>query len=512
MSKPSFDLSLYLVTDQSLLPKGKDLAEVLEAAIEGGVTLVQLREKTLDTRSFVETAQRILKICRAANVPLLINDRLDVALAIDADGVHLGQSDMPAATARKLLGPNKIVGVTVETIDQALLAVKDGADYLGTAAIFATNTKKHPDSFKPLDFEGVREILTAVAHVRIPVTTIGGINLQNVEDVLSKTVLTDGSGYRLQGVAVVSAIIAQSDPKAASAALLAKIRPLTTSSPSKSLSGADAAASILVEQVADAFNLLRAKKPLIHNITNYVVMNDTANVILQTGGLPVMAHSNEEVADITAVSQALVINIGTLSPQWIDGMKIAGKKANEVAIPIVLDPVGAGFTPFRKKTCMELIHELDITIIKGNAGEIGAIAGMEGLEMRGVESVGTMEDPEQAVRALAHDLKLCVAMSGAVDVISDGTRTVSIKNGNEWLGTLTGTGCSTTAMIACFAGVVKDPLVAAVGGLLCMGIAAEVAVKQNANGPGSFKVALHDSIFRLTDEVIREKARLTVTN
>ncbi|KAI9014696.1 TMP-TENI-domain-containing protein [Gaertneriomyces semiglobifer] len=514
----AFDLSLYLVTDQRLLPAGVDLVTAVAAAIDGGVTLVQLREKSLDTKTFVATAQQILLVCRARNVPLLINDRLDVAIAVGADGVHIGQGDMPLSTARAMLGPDKIIGITVETVQQALDAVAGGADYIGTAAIFPTGTKPHAADFDFLGFEGVQRILRAVRKFHIPVCTIGGINLGNVDDVFTKTIVAgdhEGQETRLSGVAVVSAIIAQDDVKAAAAALAGRIGVYTRSGHSGSAVARTPLTSDanrhVVEQVAAAFVRLKERKPLIHNITNYVVMNDTANTILQLGGLPVMAHSVDEVADITAVSQALVLNIGTLSSQWVDGMMVAGKKANEVSIPVVLDPVGAGATPFRKSTCVSLIQDLQISIIKGNAGEIAAIAGLEGVKMRGVESVGDLNNPAEVTQSLAAKVKSCIAMSGPIDYISDGKRTVCIRNGNEWLGKLTGTGCSTTSLIACFAAVEEDPLIAAIGGLVCMGLAAEhAAACHTVNGPGTFKVALHDALYNLTAEKIRFGARLAV--
>ncbi|TPX65814.1 hypothetical protein SpCBS45565_g04855 [Spizellomyces sp. 'palustris'] len=520
---PPFDLSLYLVTDQSLLPEGHDLVDTVRAAIEGGVTLVQLREKTLNTKSFVAIARRILQICRASNVPLLINDRIDVALAVDADGVHIGQDDMPLPIVRQLIGPSKIVGVTVETAEQAVRAVADGADYVGTAAIFPTGTKKHPASFKPLGIAGVQDLMRAVRKYHIPMTTIGGVGINNVEDILKNTVLPagpEGPEYRLAGVAVVSAIIGQIDARAASAQLAAKIRScgLTRSITVPryiSFTHRSSEAQVLVESVVSAFNRLRERKPLIHNITNYgkdLLGAWSLEGLEKThmGGLPVMAHSVEEVADITAVSQALVINIGTLSSQWVEGMQIAGKKANEVSVPIIMDPVGAGATPYRKKACMDLIHALDIHIIKGNAGEVGAIAGLEGVEMRGVESIGKLSNPGEVAKSLARKVGTCVTISGPVDYVSDGKDTVLVKNGNEWLGTMTGTGCSTTTLVACFAAVEGDPLVAAVGGLICMGLAAELAAKEEISGPGSFKVALHDAIFNLDEETIRQGAQIEI--
>lgn len=181
-----------------------------------------------------------------------------------------------------------------------------------------------------------------------------------------------------------------------------------------------------------------------------------------------------------------------------------------MGIPIILDPVGAGATPYRRQTCLDLIHHLKISVIKGNAGEIGAIAGLEGVEMRGVESVGSLANPGEVARSLAKRIGSCVAMSGEVDYISDGTSTVEVRNGNEWLGTLTGTGCSTTTLIACFAAVEPDPLVASVGGLVAMGLAAELAAKTGISGPGSFKVALHDAIFNLNADTLKEAAKVKI--
>ncbi|KAI9091168.1 thiamine-phosphate pyrophosphorylase [Phlyctochytrium arcticum] len=222
----TIDLSLYLVTDSGLLPEGRDLVDTVAEAIAGGVTLVQLREKKLGTRSFLALAQRLLKVCRAAGVPLLINDRIDIALAVDADGVHIGQDDMPLATARKLLGQDKIIGITVETAEQAKTAIANGADYLGSAAIFPTGTKQHPAGFKPLGVDGVRSLMESVQEHNLPMCTIGGIGFSNVEEILEGAVVRGGPGgrvYSLQGVAVVSAIIANDNPRAEAAALAAKI-------------------------------------------------------------------------------------------------------------------------------------------------------------------------------------------------------------------------------------------------------------------------------------------------
>lgn len=259
-------------------------------------------------------------------------------------------------------------------------------------------------------------------------------------------------------------------------------------------------------QVAEALARIRAEKPLIHHITNLVVMNDTANVTLHVGALPVMAHAAEEVAEMTSLAGALVLNPGTLTPSWVESMLIAGRRANELGIPIVLDPVGAGATQLRTQTSLRLLEELQIAIVRGNSGEIGALSGAGGL-VKGVESVEGVSDPIRVARALARERRTVVAITGKRDVISDGQRVLGVDNGHEWLKTNTGTGCMATTVIAAFAAVERDYLVAAAGGLACFGLAAELAAKE-ARGPASFKVALFDQLYNLTPEELGAGARV----
>ncbi|RKO93833.1 Hydroxyethylthiazole kinase family-domain-containing protein [Blyttiomyces helicus] len=541
MDKSIIDYTLYLVTDQTLLPPSRTLAETVAAAIKGGVTLVQLREKTKSTRAFIAEAQALKLICASSTprTPFLINDRVDVALAVDADGVHVGQDDMPVRDVRRLLGPDKIVGVTVETVEQAHEAIAGGADYLGTAAVFPTATKKHAPGFAPLGVAGVREIVQAVAG-RVPVVTIGGIGAGNAREVMHGGLWEEGR-RGLAGVAVVSAIIAQVDPEAAAKELVEQVRPWVRSvalplsqAPSlarvvreKSLqpirSSMDAASLALVDDVAAAFTKLKATKPLVHNITNFVVMNDTANALVSIGASPVMSHSIEEVRDIVKISNALVINIGTLSPSWIASMHAAGNKAKELSIPVVLDPVGAGATPFRLQTCLSLIAALKPRVVKGNAGEISAIAkalgltdtdtGSQAVESRGVDSVGSLADPGTLAALLALKTNSVVAISGAIDVVSDGTRVARVENGNAWLGTLSGTGCTATALAGAFLASAQDPFVAAVAALVALGVAAELAAGDDGGvvrGPGTFKARLLDEIYGLDVGKISAMARLSV--
>lgn len=204
--KPQFDLTLYLVTDPKL--SGGDLPGKVETAIQGGVTLVQLREKTADSRQFLETALRVREVTDRYGIPLIINDRIDIALACNAAGVHLGQQDIPCKIAREILGPDKLIGVTAKTVEQAIQAERDGADYLGCGALFPSGAK--PEA-QPMTLSTLSEIL---ASVHIPVTAIGGINAENVH-------LPVEAGAN--GVAVVSAILGQPDVSAAARKLREKI-------------------------------------------------------------------------------------------------------------------------------------------------------------------------------------------------------------------------------------------------------------------------------------------------
>jgi hydroxyethylthiazole kinase len=259
-------------------------------------------------------------------------------------------------------------------------------------------------------------------------------------------------------------------------------------------------------RVAEAMGRVRAEKPLIHHITNLVVMNDTANVTLHVGALPVMAHAAEEVAEMVSKAGALLLNTGTLTPAGVESMLIAGRQANELQIPIVLDPVGAGATELRTQTNMHLLHELRIAIVRGNAGEIGVLSGSGGV-VKGVESIEGVPDPVAVAQRMARERKTVIAISGKRDVISDGERVLGVDNGHQWLTTITGTGCMATTVIAAFAAVERDYLVAAAGGLACFGLAAELAAEK-ANGPASFKVALFDQLYHLAPQQVAQGVRI----
>src|SRR6266542_3209881 len=252
---------------------------------------------------------------------------------------------------------------------------------------------------------------------------------------------------------------------------------------------------------------LRERKPLIHQITNYVVMNETANVTLAIGALPVMAHAIEEVEEMASVAGALVLNIGTLSRHWIDAMLLAGKAANAAGAPVVLDPVGVGATTFRTETAKRILDEVRVAIVRGNAAEVAALAGLEA-EIRGVEAIGAEGSGATIARAAANAFGVVASVTGPVDHVSDGTRTLAVANGDSLLATITGSGCMSSTLTGCFVAVRTDaPVDAAAFALAAFGVAAEDAAR-GAGGPGTFHARLYDTLYALTPESLDERANI----
>jgi hydroxyethylthiazole kinase len=257
----------------------------------------------------------------------------------------------------------------------------------------------------------------------------------------------------------------------------------------------------------DSLRRLREAKPLVHQITNYVVMNETANATLALGALPVMAHAREEVEEMAALAGALVLNIGTLSPPWVEAMLLAGTSANAQGVPVVLDPVGAGATAYRTETAKRILDEVDVAVLRGNAGEVATLVGVEA-EMRGVESIGAGADAADLAREAGRTLGLVASVTGPVDHVSDGERVVAVANGDPLLASVTGTGCISSALTGCFLAVNRErPLEAAAEALVALGVAGEDAAR-DAKGPGSFHVALYDALAALDPSTLDGRARV----
>jgi hydroxyethylthiazole kinase len=259
-------------------------------------------------------------------------------------------------------------------------------------------------------------------------------------------------------------------------------------------------------QLSDLFARVRKNHPLVHHITNYVTVNDCANITICAGGAPIMADAIEEVAEMTGIVGALVLNIGTLNHVQIESMIAAGRKANELNIPIILDPVGAGATNFRTETARHLLDELEITILKGNAGEIGVLAGADG-KVRGVDSAGLSGDPVAIAKAFATRSGLTVVVSGATDIVTDGRRVLLVENGHKMMGGISGTGCMAASVTGAFAAESGDTVLAAAAALAAFGIAGERAAAV-ARGPYSFKVALFDELAGLMPADLKAYAKI----
>jgi len=255
----------------------------------------------------------------------------------------------------------------------------------------------------------------------------------------------------------------------------------------------------------ESLRALRERKPLIHQITNYVVMNETANATLALGALPVMAHATEEVEEMAAAAGALVLNIGTLSKHWIAAMLLAGKAANAAGAPVVLDPVGAGATRLRTETAQRILAEVDVAVVRGNAAEVATLAGRTA-EIRGVESMEA--GGAELAQAAGSELGCVVSVTGPVDHVSDGVRTLAVSNGDALLATVSGTGCMSTAVTGSFLAVRADaPLEGAAEALVAFGVAGEDAAGE-AKGPGTFHTALYDALYGLRPDTLDARAKV----
>jgi len=259
---------------------------------------------------------------------------------------------------------------------------------------------------------------------------------------------------------------------------------------------------------------VRAQRPLVHSITNLVVMNLNANALLAVGASPVMAHAHEEVADMAAIAQALVLNIGTLEPYWINSMCRALEVASARGIPCVLDPVGAGATSYRNESILRLLQQAMPTVIRGNASEIMSVAG-SAASTRGVDSGAAVADALQSARDLAQRTGGVVCVSGPVDHVQDAAgRQASLSNGHEWMTRITGVGCSATALIGAFCAVQPDAWRATVSAMAYLGVVGEVAAQQvqaRGQGVGSMQMVMLDLLQLLDATTFERHLKMQVT-
>lgn len=252
---------------------------------------------------------------------------------------------------------------------------------------------------------------------------------------------------------------------------------------------------------------VRAASPLVQNITNYVVMNSTANALLAAGASPAMVHAVEEVEEFVTISRALVINIGTLSPRWVEAMRLAAARAHARRVPWVLDPVGVGATTYRTAVGAELA-QMSPAVIRGNASEIMVLAGSVGAAGKGVDSTQSTDDALGPARALARDTGAVVAMTGVIDYVTDGTRVVAVRNGHPMMARVTGLGCTASALVGAFIAVNDDTLSAAAAALAVLGVAGELAAARSI-GPGSLQMHLLDALYVMDESTLEQHARVS---
>ncbi|MCI1965930.1 MAG: hydroxyethylthiazole kinase [Oscillospiraceae bacterium] len=266
----------------------------------------------------------------------------------------------------------------------------------------------------------------------------------------------------------------------------------------------------ITEKAAKVLQKVRDHSPLVHNITNYVTVNDCANALLAVGASPIMADDLEEAADIASISSALVLNIGTLNRRTVESMLAAGKKANEMGVPVVLDPVGAGASDLRNRTVMKLLEQVHMTVLRGNLSEMSFLAGMQSAT-KGVDAADSdkRNDAVSVAVSAAKKYGCTAAVTGAVDVLSDGDRVVKIHSGHPMLSCVTGTGCMTSALTGACIAVTNVSLDAAAAAVAAMGIAGELAYESaGAKGTGSYHIAVIDALSRLNPILFEERAKL----
>jgi hydroxyethylthiazole kinase len=266
--------------------------------------------------------------------------------------------------------------------------------------------------------------------------------------------------------------------------------------------------NITAKDIWTALGAIREKAPVVHNITNYVVMNSTANALLAIGASPVMAHAEEEMEEMVGIASALVINIGTLSPAWVRAMHRAAETARKRTIPIILDPVGAGATSYRTRTARELIKAVPPEIIRGNASEIMALV-QTGTKTKGVDSSASSDAALDIGRALHAESGAAVCISGETDYTIGRGGVIRGRNGHIMMTRVTGLGCTASALCGAFAAVTPDPAVAAAEAMAVLGIAGEIAVTRSI-GPGTLQVHLLDALYCLNPEDIEQHLKIAV--
>ncbi|SCW00439.1 LAFE_0C04214g1_1 [Lachancea fermentati] len=519
-AKENVDYTLYLVTDSTMLPEGTTLESQVEAGLKNGVTLVQLREKETPTKTFIQEALKVQKLCKHYGVPLIINDRVDVALAINADGVHVGQDDMPIPMVRKLLGPEKIIGWSVgytHEVEQLTKWGPEGVDYIGIGMVFPTNTKKNPKK-APMGPVGVSNILGALQEYEAKwckTVAIGGLHPDCIPRVLYQCGSPDGRRM-LDGISVVSDIMAAPDAGSATK----KLRDILAKKRYDFIPGLISNSTTFhPDQMAEYLDRTKTNRPLIQHITNKVHQNFGANVTLALGSSPIMSEINSEFKELSLIPHAtLLLNTGSVAP--LEVLIDAVKAYNESQRPIVFDPVGYSATETRLNLNNHVLTAGQFACIKGNSGEILSLAGLSQGKMKGVDSGYNGSDLSLLIKAtkiVAYRYRTVSVCTGKTDIVADGTFAGAYEPSGGMLGDwssipcftivcgdipimecITASGCSLGSTIACLIGGVSGN--ANVLGAVLTAVTLYKSAGQKASsrcrGSGSFHVELIDALYQ----------------
>eukprot|EP00894_Picocystis_sp_ML_P003021 jgi/Pico_ML_1/53538/g4070.t1 len=469
---------LYVLTDPTGTPDATVVSRVKEAIL-GGAKVVQYRHKGNTDEEAVDVCRQLAKICKENGTLFLVNDRPELARRADADGVHVGQDDGTVRQARDVVGPGKVVGASCYgDVERAKTAVEQGADYVAFGSFFPSPTKPKSQVVPPDVIERARQ-----QGVNVPICAIGGLDRNNMMQMATNVP---------DMYACVSAVWEGDD-------VLENARKLHRQTQHG-----------LREKIFQQLDRMRRDTPLVQAITNYVTINDCANILLAIGASPAMCESMDEAYAFSAISNAVYCNIGSLTKEQEHAILQASRGAAEAGVPMVLDPVGCAAIPRRVQYVDKVRSFGRVDVVKGNLGEIKTLMGEASL-VRGVDSLEDGTDGVKTCKSLAQKWDCVVVATGKKDIVTDGETVILIDNGVELFTKITGAGCMAGALIAAFCGAGKDQLVATAAAHLCMGVAGELAFEQDrGNFPGSFRAHLMDQIYLLDEEVLRKRGKIEI--
>ncbi|ODV73250.1 bifunctional thiamine phosphate synthase/hydroxyethylthiazole kinase [Cyberlindnera jadinii NRRL Y-1542] len=469
------DYSLYLVTD----PKCPNCEEVVQDAVDNGVTIVQLREKHLDTGELIQKAERLHKITQNAGVPLIINDRIDVCLAMDAEGVHIGNDDMNPVRARELLGPDKIIGVTVHSLEELKKTIGYGcADYIGLGGIYSTQTKKMKS--EPIGPLGARELYKHLKDTGNPLKSvlIAGIKPDNCERTIEQSTY---HGRGADGVAVVSCIMASPTPGRVARDIRDRVDRILKNGIQPSLA---------------KLRTIRDKNPMIHHLTNTSVQNFCANVTLAIGASPIMAAEKDEFEDLVKVPlSALVLN--TSAREGFITLQKALEVYNEAGKHVVLDPEAINISSFRESSVKELFRSSPPSVVKGTTKEIMCLLGATYTEGDDILACYNI------VKHFTEEFGCIVVLTGVDNLVCFQDKAYKISTERSAAAQVSGCDDALASVIASFIadiprGDMLQALEHTVSAVACYEHCIERAHGQTPN-PGSFAMELLDQL-SLVDE------------